>query len=174
MALADGVLCRFPAPEHVKFMMCDREVEPQARPTPVRQVYNAVVLAGSSPSVHHGHPSAPSGLQVHHGVAFATSTPPIHHGQPPAASAPPVHHTCQVVEERMEMDVEAAAVTSSGGRTTAPRPGAGKRFALVEEFWNVKSASDPPSQNMEDAPSEQLVVEGQLAQQEWEIRILLD
>ena len=74
----------------------------------------------------------------------------------------------------MEMDEEAAVVTSSRALATAPRPGAGNQFALVEEFPNVKSVSDLPSLNVEDAPSERSGVEGRLAQPELENRILLD
>ena len=74
----------------------------------------------------------------------------------------------------MEMDEEVAAVTSSGAQATAPSPGACNRFALVEEFLNVKSVPDPPSQNVKDTPSEHSGVEGRLAQLEWENKILVD
>ena len=53
-------------------------------------------------------------------------------------------------------------------------PETGNRFALVEEFRNVKSVSDPPSPNVADAPSEHSRVEGCLAQLECENKILLD
>ena len=66
MAVDDGVLCQFPAPEHVETMMCDREVEPQSRPAPVHHVHHGVASAASSPSIHHGQPAVPSGPQVHH------------------------------------------------------------------------------------------------------------
>ena len=112
MAVDDGVLRRFPAPEHVQTMMCDREVEPRARRAPVHQAHNGVALAALSESVHHVQTLAPSGPQVRQGVAFATSTPSVNHIQPPAASAPSVRRTPQVVEEHMEMDEEAAVGTS--------------------------------------------------------------
>ena len=174
MAVDDGVVRRFPAPEHLETMMRDREDESQSHQAPVDQVHRRVAFAAPSPSIHHGQPAATSGPQVHHGVAFAASTPSIHHDQTPAASAPSVRRTHQVVEERMEMDEEAAAVTSSGPRATAPSPGKGNRFALVEEVPNVKSVSDPPSLNVEDAPSEHSGLEGRLAQLEWENKIPLD
>ena len=53
----------------------------------------------------------------------------------------------------MVMEGQTAAVTSSGARATAPISGFGDRFALAEEFLNVKSVSDPQSPNMEDASS---------------------
>ena len=93
---------------------------------------------------------------------------------PPAASAPSVRCTHRVVEERMEMDEGAAAVMNSGARAKSPCPGAGNRFALEEEFQNVKNVSEPPSPNVDDAPNEHPVVKGRLAQLEWEDRILLD
>ena len=74
----------------------------------------------------------------------------------------------------MGMDEEAAAATSSGAQATAPSPGTGNWFALVEEFPNVNSVPDPPSPNVADALSEHSVVEGRLAQLEWENKILLD
>ena len=74
----------------------------------------------------------------------------------------------------MEMDKEAAAVTTSGARATVPSPVTGNRFALVEEFTNVKSVSDPPSPNVEDAPSEHSGVGWRLAQMGLENKILLD
>ena len=72
------------------------------------------------------------------------------------------------------MDEEAAAVTSCCARATAPSPGAGNWFAMVEEFPNVKSVWDPPSRNAEDAPSEHSGVGGRPAQLERENKILLD
>ena len=144
MAVNDGALRRFPAPEHVETMMCDREDEQQSRPAPVHQVHHSVAFAAPSPPVHHGQLAAPSGPQVHHGVAFAASTHSIHHAQPSAASAPSVHRTNRGVEERLEIDQEEAVVTSSGARATAPSPGTGNWFALMGEFPNVKSVSDPP------------------------------
>ena len=69
---------------------------------------------------------------------------------------------------------EAAAVVNSGAWATAPSPGTGNLFALVEEFLNIRSVSDPPSRNAEDAPSEHSGVEGRLAQLDWEDKILLD
>ena len=74
----------------------------------------------------------------------------------------------------MEMDEEAPAVTTSGAPATAPSPGTDNWFELVEEFPNVKSVSDPPSPNVEDAPSEHSGVEGRLAQLEWGNKILLN
>ena len=142
MALDDSFLRRFPAPKHIETIMCNREFGPQAGPAPVHQ--------------------------NQHRVAFAASTPSIHHAEPPAASAPSVHRTHRVVEERIEMDEEAAAVTSSGTRATAASLGSGNRFVLVEEFLNVRSVSDPPSPDVEDAASEHSGVEGRLAQLEWE------
>ena len=74
----------------------------------------------------------------------------------------------------MGKDEDTGAATSSGAQATAPSPGTGNWFALVEEFPNVKSVSDPPSPNMEDAPSEHSGVEGRLTHLEWEDKILLD
>ena len=65
-------------------------------------------------------------------------------------------------------------MTISGARAAAASRGTGNRFVLVEEFPNVKSVSDPPFTNVDDAPSEHSVVEGRLAQLEWENKILLD
>ena len=159
MALDDGALRRFLAPEHVETMMCDKEDVPQSRPAPVHQVHHGVAFAAPSPSMHHGQPAAPSGPQVHHGVAFAASTSLIHHAQPPAASAPSVHPTHRVVEERMEMDEEAAVVTSSGARDRAPSPGTGQRFALVRRSRTSRACR---------------TVEGRVTQLERENKILLD
>ena len=72
------------------------------------------------------------------------------------------------------MDEEAAVATNSDARATAPSPGTGNRLALLEELLNVKSVFDPPSPNVEDAPSEHSVVEGRLAQLEFKHKILLD
>ena len=113
MAVGDGFTHRFPTPQHVENLRCDREVEPRKHPDPVHQVHHGVAPAAFPLSIHHGRPAAPSGPQVRHGVAFAASVPSIHHAQPPAASAPSVHRTHRVVEKRMEMEEEGAAVTSS-------------------------------------------------------------
>ena len=40
MAVDDGVFRRFAAPKHVENMMCDKEVEPRARPDPVHQAHH--------------------------------------------------------------------------------------------------------------------------------------
>ena len=74
LAVDYGVSCRFPAPEHVETMMCDRDGEPQARPAPIHQVHHGVAPAASSPTFPHGQPAALSGPHVHHGVAFAASS----------------------------------------------------------------------------------------------------
>ena len=95
MPVDDSAPCRFPAPEDLETMMCDRGVERQSRPAPVRQVHHGVAPAASSATTHHGQPAAPSGSQVHHGVAFAASTSSIHRTQPPAVSAPSVYAPTQ-------------------------------------------------------------------------------
>ena len=174
MAVDDRVGRWFPGPEHVETMMCDREVEPQARLLPGSQVLHGLALAASSSSVDHGQISAPSGPQVPHGVAFATSTPSIHHSQPPEASAPSVNRTHRLVDKRMLMDKEPSAVTSLGARATGPSLGASNRFALVGKFPDGKSVSDPLFPNVKDAPSEYSGVAERLAQLEWKNQILLD
>ena len=70
------------------------------------------------------------------------------------------------------MDEEAAAMMSSGPRPPVPSPGAGGRLTLVEELPSVKIVSEPPSPNLEDAPSERVGVERRLPQLEWETKIL--
>ena len=59
-------------------------------------------------------------------------------------------------------------MTSSSTRATAASLGSGNRFVLVEEFSNVRTVSEPPSPDVEDAPSEHSGVEGRLAQLDWE------
>ena len=52
------------------------------------------------------------------------------------------------------MDEKVAALKSLGARAPAPNPSAIGWFALLEEFWNIKSVSDPLFPNVEDMPSE--------------------
>ena len=72
------------------------------------------------------------------------------------------------------MDEEAATMTSSDAQVRTPSSGADRRLALVHEFPNVKTVSDPRSPNVEDAPSERVGVEERLGELEWENKILPD
>ena len=158
VAVDDRVPCRFPAPENQETMMCDMEPEPQPP-------------AASASTFHHTGPATFASTVPRTQSAASTAT--IHHAQP-TTSTPSVHRLHRVVKERMEMDEEAAGAMISDARATAPSRGADNRFALVEEFPNTKSVSDPSSPNVEDAPSERSGVEGRLAQLEWENKVLLD
>ena len=128
MAVDEGVHRWFPAPEHVRTMMCNREAGPEALPAQVHHVHHGVAFAASAPSVHHAQP-------------LAASTPPVHHRKPFATPAPSIHRTHRVDEERMQMDEEAVAATGSGARATAPSSGTGNWFPLVEDFLILKSVS---------------------------------
>ena len=138
---------RISALEHVETMMCDEEDVAQAGPDPVHQ--------------------------VRHGVPPGAAHHQVYHGQPPVSSTASADCSHRVVESRMEMDEEAAAMTSWGARATAPRPRGNGRFSLAEEFPHIKSVSQPPSPKMDATPSEHSAVGGRLAQLEREKQTLL-
>ena len=130
--------CRFPSSEHMQTMMSHSQAEPQARPA----------------HVHRAQPSATYALTVHHAEPPAVFIPSVHAAKPPTTSASSTHHRHQVLHERMAIDDEAAAITSSGARWPGPSSGADRRFALVEGVPNIKSMSDSRSPYVEELRSE--------------------
>ena len=72
----------------------------------------------------------------------------------------------------MEIDEEAAGVTRSGARATAPCPKTGDPFCAGGGVPERQNRVRSP--NVEDAPSEHSGVEGRLPQLEWQNKILVD